>query len=144
MEKTLIKTIAFAFVAGAIGVLVFHQGLIWILNSAGVIPNSPYSLKPTAPFGVPQFLSLAFFGGIWGIAMILIMERFQRANRLWVAFLFGGIFPPLVGALVVAPLKGGNPADFLEWHHLVFGFFINAVWGLGTALAYRFERRLMA
>ena len=142
MEKTIIKTTALGFLAGAIGVLIFHQGFVGILHIAGVIPNPPYSLKPMAPFYVPQVLSQAFWGGIWGIAMISIMERIPRADRLWVAFLFGGIFLPLVGALVVAPLKGGSPADFLEWHHLLFGFLVNAVWGLGTALAYRVERQL--
>ena len=144
MGKTVIRIGALGFIAGAVGVLIFHQVSILILHIAGVLPNAPYSLQPTAPFGVPQFLSLAFWGGIWGIVLILIMERVRGANRLWVAFIFGGILPPLVAALVVVPLKGGNPADWLEWHHLVFGFLINAVWGLGTALAYRLERRLIA
>ena len=142
MEKSIIKTAALGFVAGAIGVLVFHQGLVAILNAVGHLPIAPYSLEPTAPFQVPEVLSLAFWGGIWGIALILFMYRIRGADRLWVAFVFGGILPPLVAALVVTPLKGGNAADWLEWRHVVFGFLINAVWGLGTALAYRFERRL--
>ncbi len=142
MENSVVRTIALGFIAGAIGVVIFHQGLILILHVAGGLPFSPYSLKPTAPFNVPVVLSLAFWGGIWGIALILFMGGVRGADRLWVAFIFGGILPPLVGALVVTPLKGGNIADWFEWRHIVFGFFINAVWGLGTALAYRFERRL--
>jgi hypothetical protein len=53
-----------------------------------------------------------------------------------VAFLFGGIFPPLIGMLVVAPLKG-KPVDWSDWHLFVLAFLINGVWGLGTALSYR-------
>ena len=142
MEKSKIKTVAFAFAAGAIGVLVFHQGFVALLNAVGRLPITPYSLKLTAPFHVPEVLSLAFWGGIWGIALILLLERVRSADRLWVAFVFGGILPPLAAALIVTPLKGGNVADWLEWHHIAFGFLINAVWGLGTALAYRLERRL--
>jgi hypothetical protein len=142
MEKSIIKTAVLGFAAGAIGVLVFHQGFVAILVAIGHFPITPYSLEPTAPFHVPQVLSLAFWGGIWGIALILLMERISGGDRLWVAFVFGGILPPLAAALIVTPLKGGNVADWLEWRHVVFGFLINAVWGLGTALTYRFERRL--
>jgi hypothetical protein len=70
------------------------------------------------------------------------MGRIRGVDRLWAAFVFGGILLPLTAALIVTPLKGGNVADWLEWRHIVFGFLINGVWGLGTALAYRFERRL--
>src|ERR1700682_2847897 len=76
---TVVKAAALGFIAGAIGVLVFHQGLILVLHVFGAMPFTPYSLKPTAPFGVPQVLSLAFFGGLWGIALILIMVRVPGA-----------------------------------------------------------------
>ena len=137
MDRTTIKTAAQGFVAGAIGVIVFHQGLILILHVVDGMPFTPYSLKPTAPFEVPQVLSLAFFGGLWGIALILIMAKIGGADRLWVALIFGGALPPLAAAFIVTPLKGGNIADWLEWRHILFGFVINGVWGLGTALAYR-------
>jgi hypothetical protein len=139
---TVVKAAALGFIAGAIGVLVFHQGLILVLHVFGAMPFTPYSLKPTAPFGMPQVMSLAFFGGLWGIALILIMVRVPGADRLWLALLFGGILPPLAAAFIVTPLKGGNIADWFEWRHILFGFLINGVWGLGTALAYRGLRRV--
>jgi hypothetical protein len=138
----MLRTALLGFIAGALGVLIFHQGFVAILYAAGGLPIAPYSFAPTHPFNVPEVLSLAFWGGIWGIALIVVMERVPGANGLWVAFLFGGILPPLVGALIVTPLKGGTVADWLEWRHIVFGFLINAVWGLGTALVYRAERRM--
>jgi hypothetical protein len=142
MDRTILRIAALGFLAGAIGVLVFHQGLILILHVVGGMPFTPYSLKPTAPFDVPQVFSLAFFGGLWGIALILVMAKIRGADRLWVAFLFGGILPPLAAAFIVTPLKGGNIADWFEWRHVAFGFLINSVWGLGTALVYRAARRL--
>ncbi len=138
------KTMALAFAAGALGVLVFHQGSLLVLYALNILPFAPYSFRPTPPLRIPEVLSLTFWGGIWGIFLILAMERVRGANRYGVAFLLGGIFPPIVAALIVTPLKGGNIADWLEWRHILFGFLINAVWGLGAALIYRLERRLIA
>jgi len=133
--------VALGFIAGALGVLVFHQGFIEILHLAGVLPNQPYSFKPTAPLQVPQVLSLAFWGGLWGIALVFCLEALHSAERLWAAFLFGGVFPPLVGMLIVAPLKGTS-VDWTDWRRLAMGFLINGVWGLGTGLVYLMQRRL--
>ncbi len=133
--------VALGFIAGALGVLVFHQGFIEILHLAGVLPNQPYSFKPTAPLQVPQVLSLAFWGGLWGIALVFCLEALHSAARLWAAFLFGGVFPPLVGMLIVAPLKGTS-VDWTDWRRLSMGFLINGVWGLGTGLVYLMQRRL--
>jgi hypothetical protein len=135
------KKIALAFVAGALGVMVFHQGFILALYLLNVIPFAPYSLRPTSPLHVPELLSISFWGGLWGICMILVLERIRDANRLWAAFLFGGIFPPLVAALIVTPLKGGNMADWLSAQRLFFAFVINGVWGIGTLLFYRLGRQ---
>ena len=140
-QLALAARLALAFLAGALGVLIFHQGFIAILHLAGVIPNGAWPMHPTAPLQVPQVLSLAFWGGLWGILLIQAMERLPGADHLWLSFLFGGIFPPLIGMLVVAPLKG-NSVDWTDWHRLMLSFAINGVWGLGTALCYRAGRKI--
>jgi hypothetical protein len=142
MSNSIVARIALGFIAGAFGVLVFHQGFIEILHLAGLLPNEPYSFKPTAPWQIPQVLSLAFWGGLWGIALVFCLEALRSAERLWAAFLFGGVFPPLVGMLIVAPLKGTS-VDWTDWHRLAVGFLINGVWGLGTGLVYLMERRAL-
>jgi hypothetical protein len=134
------RIIVLGFVAGAVGVLVFHQGVLLILHALGLVPFAAYSFQPTKPLGVPTVLSLAFWGGLWGIALVALMERVRRADSLWVALIFGGLFPPLVAALVVTPLKGGDMARWTQPAVILIAFLINGAWGLGTALAYRAAR----
>src|SRR3546814_5072860 len=38
------------------------------LLAGAPVPFAPWSMAPVSPFGVPQTLSAAFFGGLWGIA----------------------------------------------------------------------------
>jgi hypothetical protein len=144
MQSASLKTASLAFVAGALGVIVFHQGFIFILYLLHLVPIAPYSFRPTSPLYVPQVLSQSFWGGIWGICMIFAMERIRGANHLWLAFLFGGILLPLVAIVIVTPLKGGNIADWLTLQRLFFAFVINAVWGLGAALLYRIGRQRLS
>src|SRR5262249_29239692 len=112
------------FVAGAIGVLLFHQGIILAMYLAGLLPSPPYSMKATEPFGIPQVLSSAFWGGLWGIVLVWLMVALRGADRLWVAVLFGGVLPTLVGILIVTPLKGGDIAERLQIAGLLRGFVI--------------------
>jgi hypothetical protein len=137
------RLVVLGFVAGAIGALVFHQAIILLMYLAGLLPFPPYSMKATEPFGVPQVLSSAFWGGLWGIVLVWLMTTLRGADRLWVAVLFGGVLPTLVGILVVTPLKGGDPAARLQVAMLLRGFVINGAWGLGTALTYRAVRRIL-
>ena len=137
-----VRLIAIGFLAGAVSVLVFHQGFILIAYHLGLLPNAPYSWAPTAPLGVPRVLSSAFWGGLWGIALALVLQRLPRAHWLWVGILFGGILLPLVGALVVTPLKGGDMSAWANGTMLFRGFVINGVWGLGATLLYRLGRAL--
>ena len=61
------------FLAGILSVLVFHQGTVWLLNQAGVLPNGPFRFTPIAPFGVPQIVNQAFWGGLWGVLVPLFV-----------------------------------------------------------------------
>ena len=61
-----------AFLAGFFSTLVFHQGLLAILHATGASPRAAYSMERTAPLGVPAVFSLAFWGGVWGIALWLV------------------------------------------------------------------------
>jgi hypothetical protein len=133
------RLVVIGFLAGAISVFVFHQGFILIAWQLGLLSNAPYSLEPTAPLGVPRVISSAFWGGLWGIALALLLGRLRRTDWLWVGILFGGILLPLVGILVVAPLKGGEVARPSSTM-LLRGFIINGVWGFGAALLYRLAR----
>jgi hypothetical protein len=130
------------FLAGFASTLVFHQGLLFVLHKAGAYPRPAYVTTRVPPLGVPQVLSLAFWGGIWGAALLPLLARWESSWTYWVAWLVAGaIGPTLVALFVVLPLKGkpvaggGNPT-------LIFGaLLLNGAWGLGTALLLRLLRR---
>jgi hypothetical protein len=127
--------ILFGFIAGFLATLTFHQVGLALLWWAGVAPSGPFSMIATQPFGVPAVISLAFWGGVWGILFGLVDVSFPRGSGYWLmAFLFGAILPTLVALLVVLPLKGRPMGGGWQPALLVTAFLINGVWGLGTGL----------
>lgn len=127
-----------AFLAGAIAVVIFHQGMLAVLNATGVTDRGPFSMKPTEPFGVPQVLSLAFWGGVWGIVLLLVVWKASTPVAYWsLAVIVGALATTAVAGLVVAPLKGlPRPGGSL----IVVGLLVNAAWAFGTALLMRLMR----
>jgi len=134
------------FVSGAVAVLFFHQGAAAVLHAAGLTPRAPYSFAPTQPWGVPQLLSLAFWGGIWGVLLAISLRGLgERAAIVGASLLFGALLPTLVAWFVVAPLKGQPMAAGFVPAAMMIGPIVNAAWGLGTGLGFalfgRGERR---
>lgn len=133
-------TLANAFVAGFIAVLVFHQGAATIVHLAGLSPNPPFPFSPTRPFGVPLIWSWAFWGGIWGIIYSFAAQRFPRGLFYWVAvFLFGAIAPVLVLWFVVLPLRGAPIGGGFRPIALLTTPLIHGAWGVGTGLLLRWR-----
>ena len=89
--------VAGGFVAGFLSVLIFSHGLIAVFYAAGIFPFAPWNLTPVPPLGVPQVLSGAFWGGLWGIAYALLEPRLTARLGWWAGGLvFGAVLPMLV------------------------------------------------
>ena len=130
------RHVAIAFVAGAIGTFVFHQGGLAALNALGLTDRAPFNMTATKPFGVPQVFSLAFWGGVWGILLAWFLGT-NKSGWYARALIFGALVPTAVAMFVVAPLKGA-PIGF-GWNPqlILGGLILNGLWGFGTALVYR-------
>jgi hypothetical protein len=128
-----------AFLAGFIAVLIFHQGALSILHALGAAP-APFKVTPTAPFGVPAFVSAAFWGGIWAIALAFVVRRLSGPAYWLTALLFGALALTAVALLVVAPMKGEPPQ--LQMSHVMVSLAVNGAWGIGTAILFRLFRSM--
>ena len=120
------------FIAGAIAVLTFHQGMVAALHAAGWLRFAPYPTTPVPPFGVPRIADLCFWGGLYGAAFGLAMPRFT-----WPAWLNGlilGVIAALVGMFVVAPLKGVPIAGGWVPANILRSLLINGFWGVGVGI----------
>jgi hypothetical protein len=128
------------FIAGALAVPLFHQVMLVILNAAGLLNRAAWAMEATKPLGIPALLSLSFWGGVWGVILMLVVGRL-RGPKFWLAAtIFGAIAPTLVAGFVVAPLKGQAAGGNAKM--AIAGLLINGAWGLGTAaLARLMERR---
>lgn len=130
--------VLFGFLAGFIATLGFHQVVVAILHDAGIAPMPAFQMNPTAPFGVPMMLSLAFWGGIWGVVFSLMESGFPRGIGYWLmALLFGALLPTAVALFVVLPLKGHALSGMPHWPLLITALSANGAWGFGTALMLR-------
>ena len=134
------RTILLGFVAGFVAVLVFHQGTAFLLYHVGNdIPavvsalgrtTAPFNMAPTKPLGVPVVFSQAFWGGVWGVVVTLILVK-VRPPAILFATVFGAVVLTAVAVTLVPTLKGlptWNGA--IPWR----GPLYNGAWGFGLAL----------
>ena len=128
------------FIAGALAVVIFHQGSAFLLHHVGNdIPAvvaifgkaaAPFNMAATKPFGLPVIASQCFWGGVWGAMLALVLSR-----RAFPALAFGTIFGAVlltVVAVTLVPYLKGLPGwnGSIPWRGVLF----NGAWGFGTAL----------
>lgn len=133
-----------AFIAGFVSVLIFHQGVWAMFAAAGKTPAPAWDMKSTPPLGVPQVISAALWGGVWGVVLALSMPYFIPKLGYWMTcIVVGGLATSLVALFIVFPMKGRpfaagwNPA---VW---IFALLVNAAWGFGFGLLLPMIRRVL-
>lgn len=125
------------FLAGFASTLVFHQGALYVLNLLTGAGRAVWSMAPVPPLGVPAVISLAFWGGLWGVLLAYLL-RSQRGLGYWLlAIVLGAILPSLVALLIVFPLKGMAFAAGGDLRIWIAALILNGAWGLGVALFLR-------
>jgi hypothetical protein len=132
-----------AFAAGFLSVLIFHQGVWAILAAAGRTPAPAWDMRPVPPLGIPQVISSAFWGGIWGIVLALIMLRSTPMLGYWPSAIgLGTLLTTLVALLIVFPLRGRRFAAGWKPAVWIFALLVNAAWGFGFGLLMPYLNRL--
>jgi hypothetical protein len=140
------------FIAGFLAVLIFHQGMYVLIQQmlkmgylgAPPLGGTPWNMAADpAAYGMPRVLNQAFWGGLWGILFAYVIDVMPGPNVLR-GFIFGCIFPMLLGSwLVVAMIKGAplfsgamGKGGF-NVMALRNGFLLNGVaFGIGLGLLY--------
>lgn len=124
------------FVAGFLATLVFHQTGLALLHSAGLFGGTAFDTRPVPPFGVPSLISLAFWGGVWGVVFVLVERLISRLpGGYWPgAILFGAVAPTFVFWFVVLPLKGLPVGLGFRGRGVASALIVDGLWGLGTAI----------
>jgi FtsH-binding integral membrane protein len=128
---------AYAFVAGFISTLTFHQGTLFVLHKAGLWPKPPYPMTATKPLNIPAVISLALWGGVWGIFAWYLIRDVTGVNYWLYATLFGAIAPSIVALFVVFPAKGMPLAGGWNPKVIIPVLILNGAWGLGVAVLMR-------
>ena len=135
---------ALGFIAGFLSVLTFEMVLIAILDAAGApVPITPWSMAPVPPFGVPQSISAAFWGGLWGMVYAFLEPRLTARLGWWSGGLAFGALPLLVLWFVVLPLKGLPIGGGFVLPMVLLAIALHACFGLGAAIIFRFGLHLV-
>ncbi len=128
------KLLILGFVAGFLATILFHQGLWWVFNQTGVIPpdRPAWPIDPVPPFGVPSVIAMAFWGGLWGAGLTLVLGELTGA-AYWTSWIVvGAVALTVVAFFVVLPIKGEAIPSL--WPRFANGLLLNGAWGFGTAL----------
>ena len=142
-NKNSLPILIVALVAGFLAVLVFHQPMLILLKNIGLAPDNltPYATNPIPPFGIPRVLSLALWGGVWGILLAISISGTQGLAYWLSGLLLGAIAPSLVNWFIVLPLKGEPVGGGWQVPGVATALIVNGVWGIGTVLLFRLLAR---
>ena len=149
MQGTLGRLV-FGFIAAAIAVVIAHQGLIYALGLAGMLPPPVrvWSMAPVPPYGVPAIANSMFWGGLWGALYGLIHEKLPGGAVIVKGLIYGLLIVLFSNWLLVPLIKGnvfGQPnqvlfAGFVPVR-MAISVLILSTFGMATALIYSLLRR---
>ena len=133
-----VKQLLFGFVAGALAVLVFHQGMVLLLHTIGSLPNAPWNFSTMkGPLPIPVLVNQMFWGGLWGMGFA-VLGQFIPVSASWLrGLIFGLVGPALLGNGLLVPffrgtayLWGGQPSRIL------ISALIGGAFGIGIGLIF--------
>ncbi len=134
------RTLILGFVAGAISVLIFHQGMIFLLYLMKQTPNFPWNtaLMKTG-LGVPVLLNQMFWGGLWGVGFAALGHMIPIAHNILRGAVYGLLGPFLLGGGFLVPLFKQTGPYFWAWpaQRWMVGALIGAAFGIGVAVILR-------
>lgn len=130
------KSLLIGFVAGVIAVVTVHEIIDYILYSAGVFPRVPWSLEPSAVTGVPQIVSDAFWGGVWGSIFAALYTLLPGGGPVLKGVIFGLIGPAVIGVFILVPLITGRFPLFFGFDPALIGSVVLILAGFGAALGW--------
>jgi hypothetical protein len=138
-----IRNIALGFVAAAVAVVTFHQGMIYVLKLASVLPNAtPWSFRTGGPLGIPALVNQIFWGGLWGVAFAALFRMIPGSTSWLKGLVWGLVGPAFLGNWVLVPLfKGGPLFASFDIQRMMITLLIGGAFGLGLGLFYGLLRR---
>ncbi len=134
------RTAILGFIAGALAVLVFHQGMVLILHLMKQVPNFPWNTSTFrgGPFPIPVIVNQMFWGGVWGIGFAAVVGLIPIAHNILRGVVYGLLGPALLGNGILVPLFKGGP---LFWGfqplRIVISALIASAFGAGLAVFYQ-------
>jgi hypothetical protein len=127
--KNFFRKLSLVFASGAFGALV-NSTVLWLFGRAGITAELGVKLAPS--FTPAWLYPRLVWGGIWGILFLLPLAQ----NRPFQQGLLISLGPTIVQLFVIFPYQLNKGMMGLELGPLtpLFVLFINAVWGVATAL----------
>src|SRR3546814_7263836 len=80
-----------AFIAGFFSTLIFHQGMLALLYFGKLVPRAPFAMTRVPPLGVPSVISLAFWGGLWGLLLWAMIRGHSGGTHWLLAVVLGAL-----------------------------------------------------
>lgn len=136
MNSTSLKGLAIGFIAGAIAVVTVHELINYLLLQAGVFPRVPWSMEPAAMTGVPQIVSDALWGGLWGSLFILLADKIPGGSSIVKGIIFGMVGPAIIGVFILVPLITERFPLFFDYNPQMLGSVLLILGGWGAATAW--------
>jgi hypothetical protein len=149
------RSVLLGVIAGALSVLIFHQGMYYLLATSRMgVSGEPWRTEMVPlwsdlmrtlgypPFNVPLIVRQMIWGSLWGGLFGLIVARIPKGPAWIKGLFFALVFPMLIGSWLIIPLIEGAPIlngylDHRNHMRLRTGFLLNGLaFGLGLGIIY--------
>ncbi len=135
-----IRALVIGFAAGALSVLVFHQGMVLILHLMKQTPNFPWNTATFrgGPVPIPVIVNQMFWGGLWGVGFAAVGGLIPIAHNILRGVVYGLLGPYLLGNGILVPLFKGGPYFWgFQPPRMIISALIASAFGAGIAVFYR-------
>jgi hypothetical protein len=126
------------FLAAAIAVVIAHELIVFLLNTAGILPVKPWSTDPVGPYHVPKIVNSIFWGGLWGVVYAFVQSHLP-GDQAWERGLIFGILIALISNFTLLALIKGQPL-FMGYNGKLIVAVLVILAGFGAATGVLYEK----